>query len=721
MAGNFRLSFKDIDTSQGLGTTDSTVRGYMVVRAPKGNSIPTYFPKGSANKIISLVGIPSVNYPNIQDALDFNSSYGLYLSSPASSNEEYPSYYGGVYVTEMGLFDFDRVTDITLPNYHGRMTIEAKSRNGESGNGAITLTVPDSSTYAKLYGIRLTYTGDNVASEGLKGTVVDLIKVGDNFVLTDMSIDYNVGVGDPEALTIEMTGTVGPDRVKWGNTGAADAYFDANFASGVTIEWILDLSNDTYFYINQRSPNETPTHLTFSKIGYIRTASCEDDVFTCTNHSLSNKTMIKFSNLNGLSGLTTGTTYYVSDVTTDTFKIKATPNAANSLTLPGPIAGITYIEVNWPTNQISFSFTEEGAPGKQISGGTYIGNLVSTSFDSYGANNYIENMLTDDMNAFAQIKVIKPFTSSVTTPIAPQSVSMMGQRYASQSTADLSTILAEGWTEALNDDYDTISLFMEPSGDSTTKSALAAVRSSHSLSTIIAPILGDSVEAIHDNRSAAPSAKGLAYYANQFLIKEAYSGTSFWSNCIGAIGTKLAAIMEGRLGGWPPMFTDFNGLGGSLPVSVLKQKIKLSNENQQLMDQLGINVIVQDPYHGPLILGQKTSTASTEISDWSYLAHSMAFDIFKREIRDLVMVPQLGKPIDDQFQNTRQFQAQGILNKRILGPGKIWEAGLVDAFSGNDATAKAARTFKLIIQVKVTVFSEFIELTLENVGQNVKL
>jgi hypothetical protein len=732
MAGNFRLSFKDIDTSQGLGTTDSTVQGYMVIKAPKGNAMATYFPKGSANKIISLVGVPSIQYPNIQDALDFNASYGLYLSSPASSSEEYPSYYGGFYVTERGLYDFDRVTDITAPNYHGRLTVASKTRPlvSESDNGLITLTAPDAWTYARLYGIRLTYTGNNLASEDLKGKVVDLVKDGDDFVLTVGASNYPVGLGDSEDLTVVMGGDAAdaPDYVLWGDGGALATYnyFDEYFLTGgITVEWIIDLSNDTYYYINQRSPNETPTNVTISKIGYVRSVTnCIANILTSYNHSLSNKNAIKFSSVGSLSGIDVGTTYYVRDVDSNhlnDFGLATTPNGSR-ITITGTVgSGVIYTEVTWPTNQISFSLSEEGAPGRQVGGGTYIGNLVTTSLDSYGANNYIENLLTDEMNAFAQIRVVKPFTSPVTTMIAPQTVSMTGQRYASLSTADLSVVLAEGWTEALNDEYDTISLFMEPSGDDTTKSSLAAVRSIHQLSTVIAPLVGASVEDLHDALAAAPRSKGMAYYANQFFIKEAYAGTTFWSNCIGAIGTKLAAIMEGRFGGWPPMFIDYNGLGGSLPVSAIKQKIKFSNENQQLMDQLGINIIVQDPFHGPLILGQKTSIASTEITDWSYLAHSMAFDIFKREIRDLVMIPQLGKPIDTQFQNIRQFQAQGILNKRTLGPGKIWESGLVDAFTGNDATAKAARTFKLIIQVKVTVFSEFVELTLENVGQNVTL
>jgi len=742
MAGNFRLTFNDIDTSQGLGTIDSSATGYMVVKAPKGNAVATYFPKGSANKIISLVGVPSTTYPNIQDALDFNASYGLYLSSPAGTSNEYESYYGGVYLTEYGIFEFDRVTDISEPNYLVRLDIEddtrssnnvllANSTTKEYTTGIFTIDNVPSWIYSKAVGLRLTYVEANPT---FQGTVIDIVldktDLPNGLVYNDIVIGA-IDASNQEAVLFTLEGADGGSEVNWATGGAVASYFNDNWNNGgITFEWILNLSSDTYFYLNQRSPSEVPAHITVSKIGYVRSASCASSVLTCANHSLSNKTAIKFSNLNGLTGtpaISTGTTYYVSDVTTNTFKIRLTPNSVSAISLTGTIAGgIVYTEVLWPTNQISFSFTEEGAPGRQVSGGTYTGNLVNTSVDGYGANNYIENLLTDDMNAFVQIKVVKPFTNTTSVTSAPQTLSVMGQRYAVSTGADLSIILQEGWDAALAGDYDTVRVFMEPTGNMDINASLPAIRQAYQLSTIISALNGTGVDAayissLHDARSSVSSAKGLAYYANQFLRKDNYLGTTFWSNCIGAIGTKLASIIEGKLGGWPPMFTDYNGYGGSLPVSAIKQKAKFNNDDQQLMDQLGINIIVQDSFHGPLILGQKTSTASLEISDWSYLAHSMAFDEFKREIRDLVMVPQLGKPIDDQFQSLREFQSNTILNKRTQGPGRIWEAGLVDAFAGNDAAAKAARTFKLIIQVKVTVFSEFVDLTLENVGQGVTL
>ena len=451
MAGNFRLSFNDIDTSQALGVVDSFIRGYMVLKAPKGNALPTYFPRGSANKIISLIGVPSVTYPNIQDALDFNAQYGLYISSPASGSLGYASYYGGVYLTVYCLFNFDSVSDITSPNYKVALTIGGEvAKNGLasvnsnlswiSGSGIVigasagSAYIPDW-VYDKLSGIRLTYNGNNLGSEDLKGKVID-ITVDKSFNPAKLkyegteigSITTTNGTHTATLAGTQDTSPTSPE-ILWcaGGDSLTIAYFTSYFNSnGITKEWILDLADDTYFYLNQRSPSEIPTNLTISKIGYFRsissisTVNASTCVFTCKNHSLTNLSTISFSQIGSLSilGHTATRKYYVHYINADTFSIsilptstplvyESTPGIPTSSQIIGTIgAGVTYTETKWSTNQISFSFTEAGAPGKQVVGGTFIGNLVSTSKDSYNSNNYIENLLMDTDNNFLQIRVV---------------------------------------------------------------------------------------------------------------------------------------------------------------------------------------------------------------------------------------------------------------------------------------------------------------------------
>jgi hypothetical protein len=99
----------------------------------------------------------------------------------------------------------------------------------------------------------------------------------------------------------------------------------------------------------------------------------------------------------------------------------------------------------------------------------------------------------------------------------------------------------------------------------------------------------------------------------------------------------------------------------------------------------------------------------------------MSFDLFKRDIRDNVMRPQIGKPINDYWMNIRQQQADAILSKRLSGTQPIWSEGKMDIASVNTATTKAMRKFCMKATVKVTVFSEKCELVFENLGQTTSL
>ena len=114
---SWRLLFVDIDSSFSVSTESSTIKGYMVVRAPKGETSPYYFEKGNMTAIYAMIGVPTANWPDLYEAEAFNQEYGLYVSAPAGSSKKYPSYFGGAYITSKGLIDFYNVTGKDVIDY----------------------------------------------------------------------------------------------------------------------------------------------------------------------------------------------------------------------------------------------------------------------------------------------------------------------------------------------------------------------------------------------------------------------------------------------------------------------------------------------------------------------------------------------------------------------------------------------------------------------------
>ncbi len=106
MLSTNRISIKNEDLSASLVSTSTRVLGYTVVDAEKGPCKPVRIPAGSTEKIHSIFGYTSARYPMIQEALDFNAGYDLFLSAPYDAT---CSKVGIAYVTNKGIFAADPV------------------------------------------------------------------------------------------------------------------------------------------------------------------------------------------------------------------------------------------------------------------------------------------------------------------------------------------------------------------------------------------------------------------------------------------------------------------------------------------------------------------------------------------------------------------------------------------------------------------------------------
>lgn len=143
MARNtWRFNLFDHNLSQDPEITEAggTI-GYMVVRAPKGQTKGYFFPKGSEDMIKRMIGVPNAHWKDLFEAIAFNRKYDLFISAPAGNSKKYPSYYGGVYNSEVGLLPFYHVTNKDNPNFEVALTPGTEKTKVGAANSTIDIVL----------------------------------------------------------------------------------------------------------------------------------------------------------------------------------------------------------------------------------------------------------------------------------------------------------------------------------------------------------------------------------------------------------------------------------------------------------------------------------------------------------------------------------------------------------------------------------------------------
>lgn len=398
-------------------------------------------------------------------------------------------------------------------------------------------------------------------------------------------------------------------------------------------------------------------------------------------------------------------------------------------------------------NTFTISCTQEVYPGSSITGLTQVqGSLSETGVDSYGSDIYFPIIVPEDSLSFIDIYPDKLFDEFCNrrgcytgTRIENGAlITLQGQRNLTNivrenvaagvngcSTNDSAFLPAmkAGWNYMISDPetYDPANVAMDPTGYEDLKPLLLSARQTFKMTTFISPKSITQAEYENPNLiTVAGRGSGTAQYVGEFLVKDPYTNKKYWMKPIGYVGLKLARIIDLRLGGAAPMWNDdSNGLGGQLACSVLKARWPFKDTATEIMDKKGINPIIYNNSDGVMIVSQRSTQDPTNTTDWSYLGHSMAFDLCKREIRDNVMRPQIGKLNNDYYQEMRQTQTEAILDKRISGSNPIWAAAECHIKDVNTTAIKAQRKFAMKVRVQVNVFSEVVELSFESTGQGV--
>lgn len=965
---SWRLLFVDIDSSFSVSTESSTIKGYMVVRAPKGETSPYYFEKGNMTAIYAMIGVPTANWPDLYEAEAFNQEYGLYVSAPAGSSKKYPSYFGGAYITSKGLIDFYNVTGKDVIDYtqmvqvgfedaqgYKKTTVNVivnpKGVGGSSGyalngkidgtkdNIALYITGIEAKQWASTQEIGINYWGDETSGfnegtyyyyvnkvdhklyvENADGEAVtdyycgvwvkaadgtySVIIGGNSWILAESSLtSQTAAIAELENLGIKATSTNtyentdaplltltdlftnienlcangGAKAPKWSevvaylesgnkltvtNTEADETetvvadfdeskFFNVEFvvtdalgnktayttAESYTspvnryqgLTWLLNVKPYSYGYIVQKSAAEVTTNVSISSIGYdkwlydvavpvifgpklkdvsrdlIKSINfnndgnlflyCEVSYDGATpimpeEKAVSKKLKLYQYNSDAEESLTTlaktctdvGEAYETQSlliygdyiVSMNNGKaVGITPTNTTSLQIDHEILYVVSAsnfqiekedDENYPLkkdinyNTMTFKVMEEVYPGEMMNGGEFTGSFNEKGKDSYGANIYWPNVLNDDDMSFIEIHPDKTFdedldshgiytgtrivddklTYDLTDTLVPTTfdLKLKGQRYVThaveQNIKDGTTggswrdefqmVVKQGWTEAFDSQYDDVYIFMDPTGEEFVHTQHASLVMTHKLAIAISPKNITKAEFTNPNKiTVTGRSKQTAQFAGEFQYYDAYTGKSFWMKPIGDVGLMCARIYDFKMGGWPPAWYNYNDMGGQLPRAVLKARWNFSDTATKIMDEKGINPIVYNSDDGLMVTSSKTTQDPNNLTDWSYLEHVMAFLLCKRDIRDNVMRQQIKKPIDDYWMGVRQTQVEAILAKRTTGSNKIWTKAVCDIAGVNNDITKAARKFVIYVKVKVTPFSEFVELMFENVNQTTNL
>jgi hypothetical protein len=667
-----RLVFTDLDQSQ-FTIAESAVKAFFVVNAPRGNTVADLFQGGSFEMFIQRLGVPTRSYPGLKEAYDYVVKNGrsAWISAPPGISSGVTNYYGGVYLTTVAkAYSFYKVTDVENPNYYIQFTAgswDSPTTNGfDKGISVEATPTPNTVTVDNIplafYNLMIAESPNTDAA-----TPFTLVFASASGVTTHTVTGFALSTtwnatdttgGGSEAITGTVTtGTLGASYKKISFTGMSA--LDVDEAGDDACQWkpVIDATDYVIASIYQKSPRENATSLTLSNFDLTTTYDGE------TNP------------------------YY------DTFKL------AYSETI-----------TDYATPVTKSAFYLSPVAGKKDGQGSLLDmNSVLDTNNLIGGVSYL-NTLT-------------PLAGYVWA--TTQTVSTLGTRAILLNNTEnlLVTSLTEGWTEAGSTEYSEAVLFVEPECYTGLLSTMASLRTgTHTVSNFITGVkftqATPPTEAnIISRRAECVYNKGISYSVNEFYMTD-YLSKYYWHIPVGHVATMLAQIIEQRYGGVAPMWLNESGLGGQLTTfSAKKRKYKFSADDLDNMDANGFNPIVLDSLYGYMLTSQKTAQSPSILTDWSFLGHQMAFDSLKREMRTNVMIPQLGKPINDYYLDLRARQTQSIVDKRISAG--IWAETVVLVKEVNTDDTRAQNKFVIKIRIKVNPFSEFVELILLNVGQDV--
>ena len=669
-----RIIINNMDLSTSAEILQTTpVTGFTVVKAPKGPKTPIYLPKGSTAKMRDIFGVSDKNFSELFEAETFNTGYDLYVSAPYTS-----ATVPVAYITNKGILPAASPITYTgeIEDYVlGKSIIAPES--ALYPNGDINVLVPvenagfivDKAFIATPSIVCDGQTLSITLSEDIIAKIDRKSSNGEEVVAEDAEIPAIRLANLPKELSFinDKDITLTSEKVM---CGAKEIGTVTNNIISITLPEI-----EAAFGTSTAKAADVVVYVVYA----IQDNAAED------NEKVNIHGVI-FPKFPGERTLHLKFTSNISDktdlYTKNLFKITAWEEGAfHNASAPVIISGSMD------------EFAKDGF-------GTVIG---------FGSNNasYMEQDLVG-------IHIKKAFNETSNPVSSFKSVVLSG------GSKEISEE-ALSWEVAQAEEYSDVDIFFAPSTD--IHSSFFGLAGYHELAGFI---FNESVDPTQiANETALNYGNRYWNICNEAVVE--YNYNKFYSPLTGARALMQAKIIDERFGGVAPMYLNTVGLGGQLSVlpgaRILGLKYSYDKNKQKELDTLNFNPVIKDSTYGVMVVGQKTCVSGLT-SDWSYIGHVSAFLKFQREVKNNVMIPQLGKANNEYYRNLRKQQVEALLEKRISGNNRIWAAAKVDTSTAdgvNDAQARRERKFVINVMVKVDVFSEYVELNFTNVDQDYSL
>lgn len=723
-----RITITNVDQSTVTDVETTSVVGYTVVSAPNGPTKPVRIPAGHTSQIYEIFGYATKEYPQVQELIDFNREYDVYVSAPYDTDNDGKGYQVPVaYVTPAGIFASDPVT--VKNQYLEDIESDGLDVPGitEFDEGATVYTYLPAGSINTIFGAQDAGTVDSGSGTTVTHPIVNVSKADQLSVNSESKLVLNIGFDADDLFSNDA-------KLPFLNTAGLtfqvpkDATPTLSFDLGKDGTYTVELTSDgnyTVFYLDSMgNKKDAAGTWTAASSG---TSGVPND-------------QIVFSAATGDVPFFT-TSVYQNWWTLKTNRMSVSVSWKAKID-PDNIYGTIYPK--YPTTkEISLSFNKE-VVGDVISMTATIpttktatssknikGSLVESAVDGFGANIGFGSALSKQN--IIQVHALKTFEDAspiyTKTGTTSPAAAFINPSLVLKNGTHPDTDNEAGWEEASHSEYDDVDLFFN--------NEMYTSETDASKSTFFG-LAGTDSEPVH------PRA-GYIFSLTPSEVKEDMSaldfGPNYWNICntftrllpitketIVSPLTGARAAMQGRIitykwGGVAPMWTNENTLGGQLGISVRKAVHKYTRDELDYLNNANYNPIVNDPTYGIMVVGQKTCKPG-DLSDWSYIGHVCSFLNFQKVVRDNVMIPQIGKANNPYYRALRKQQVETYLSQRTSGDGRIWAEGIVDTSTNegiNDEDTRNARRFKIVVKVKVDVFSEYVDLVFYNVDQGTSL
>jgi hypothetical protein len=293
----WRITTKSIDRSSTVRGEAGSV-GAMAIRSLKGPVKPVKIFKGEEKRIIDLFGKPSVTYPDVWEAIEYNKQDDMWISAPYDTSARL----GGVLVTDTGSVALSTgVTPSALSSYSFNSADEyfvLTSRSPYADDLGVIITYSSTTTFFTIVLYRTSDGGttwETIDTYIVSTTVNQKDGFGKNIYIEDIfdedhdyllakvnsSGDISNGFVDDTSRVSFASGTRGSTititelTAGWAyfqeiNNYPADIFMDPTTNSGIPA--IFNTLRTTYqkysYYIMPLPASETPSTSITTKSGY---------------------------------------------------------------------------------------------------------------------------------------------------------------------------------------------------------------------------------------------------------------------------------------------------------------------------------------------------------------------------------------------------------------------------------------------------------------------